>query len=122
MLIIFGTIQHPGCRNVGMSCKEEKFVNKQKILSLIVLGVFLSGCATTDNWTPTGWTRRQTVAATAAAVCGIAGANASGWINHNNGHPLNEGKAIPAGFFGGALLCGGLAYLLTPEPAPPCSD
>jgi outer membrane protein OmpA-like peptidoglycan-associated protein len=94
-------------------------VNKQKLLSLIVLGVFLSGCAMTDNWTPTGWTRRQTVAATAAAVCGIAGANASGWINHNNGHPLNEGKAIPAGFFGGALLCGGLAYLLTPEPPPP---
>ena len=94
-------------------------MNKQKLLSLIVLGVFLSGCATTDNWTPTGWTRRQTVAATAAAVCGIAGANASGWINHNNGHPLNEGKAIPAGFFGGALLCGGLAYLLTPEPPPP---
>ena len=94
-------------------------MNKQKLLSLIVLGVFLSGCATTDNWTPTGWTRRQTVAATAAAVCGIAGANASGWINHNNGHPLNEGKAIPAGFVGGALLCGGLAYLLTPEPPPP---
>ena len=87
-----------------MSCKEEKFVNKQKLLSLIVVGVLLSGCATTDNWTPTGWTRRQTVAATAAAVCGITGANASGWINHNNGHPLNEGKAIPAGFFGGALL------------------
>ena len=43
----------------------------------------------------------------------------AGWVNHNNGHKLSEGQAIPAGVFGGALLCGGLAYLLTPEPPPP---
>src|SRR5262252_1913458 len=89
-------------------------MNNQKLLAWIVLGIFLNGCAMTDNWT-----RRETVTAAAAATCGIIGGNVSGWVNHNNGHPLNEGKAIPAGFFGGALLCGGLAYLLTPEPPPP---
>src|ERR1043166_2504265 len=86
-------------------------MKNQKVLGWIVLGAFLSGCALTKDWTT-----RQT---TAAVACGIIGANVSGWVNHNNGHPLNEGKAIPAGFFGSALLCGGLAYLLTPEPPPP---
>src|SRR6516164_7456604 len=85
-----------------------------EILVWIILGVFSSGCGVTDNWT-----RRETVTAATAATCGIIGANVSGWVNHNNGHPLNEGKAIPAGFFGGALLCGGLAYLLAPDPPPP---
>ena len=89
-------------------------MNKHRLLFWIILAVFLSSCALTKDWT-----RRQTAAATAAAACGIIGGNISGWVNHNNGHPLNEGKAIPAGFFGGALLCGGLAYLLTPEPPPP---
>ena len=88
-------------------------MNKHRLLLWIVLAVFLSSCALTKDLT-----RRQTTAAIAAASCGIIGGNLSGWINHNNGHPLNEGKAIPAGFFGGALLCGGLAYLLTPEPPP----
>src|SRR6476620_10714842 len=89
-------------------------MNNQKLLAWIVLGIFLNGCAMTGNWT-----RRETVTAAAAATCGIIGGNLSGWINHNNGHPLNEGKAIPAGVLGGALLCGGLAYLLTSEPPPP---
>jgi hypothetical protein len=86
-------------------------MTKEKLLAWIVLGFFLSGCA--------GWSRRETVTAAAAATCGIIGGNVSGWVNHNNGHGLNEGKAIPAGVVGGALLCGGLAYLLTPEPPPP---
>jgi len=89
-------------------------MNSQKLLAWIVLGIFLNGCGMTDRWT-----RRETVTAAAAATCGIIGGNVSGWVNHHNGHPLNEGKAIPAGFFGSALLCGGLAYLLTPEPPPP---
>ena len=90
-------------------------MNKQKLLSLIVVGVFLSGCAMTKNWT-----RRQTVAATAAGVCGFIGAGIAGGVNHNNwGHELSEGQAIPAGAITGALLCGGLAYLLTPDPPPP---
>jgi hypothetical protein len=79
----------------------------------IVLALFLSSCASAQNWT-----RRQTNTAIAAATCAIIGGNAAGWVNHNNGHPLSEGQAIPAGVFGGALLCGGLAYLLTPEPPP----
>src|SRR5215510_11159430 len=89
-------------------------MNKHRLLIWIILAIFLSSCAATQNWT-----RRETNAAIAGAACGIVGGNLSGWINHNNGHPLNEGKAIPAGFFGSALLCGGLAYLLTPERPPP---
>src|SRR5262247_112877 len=89
-------------------------MKKHRIWVWIIVAIFLSSCAATQNWT-----RRETVTAAAAATCGIIGGNISGWVNHNNGHPLNEGKAIPAGFFGGALLCGGLAYLLTPEPPPP---
>ena len=89
-------------------------MNVQKLLCWIVLGAFLSGCGLTRDWTT-----RQTTAATAAAACAIIGGNAAGWVNHNNGHKLSEGQAIPAGVFGGALLCGGLAYLLTPEPPPP---
>ena len=73
-------------------------MNNQKLLAWIVLGIFLNGCAMTNNWT-----RRETVTATAAATCGIIGGNISGWINHNNGHPLNEGKAIPAGVLGGTI-------------------
>jgi outer membrane protein OmpA-like peptidoglycan-associated protein len=79
----------------------------------IILAFFLSSCAVTENWT-----RRQTTAAIAGATCAIIGGNAAGWVNHNNGHHLSEGQAIPAGVVGGALLCGGLAYLLTPEPPP----
>ena len=49
---------------------------------------FLSGCAS--------WTRRQTVAATAAAVCGFIGAGIAGGVNHNNwGHELMRGKRFP---------------------------
>ncbi|HJU61675.1 MAG TPA: hypothetical protein VJ864_06490, partial [Candidatus Binatia bacterium] len=90
-------------------------MNKHKLLVWIILIVFLSGCALTKDWT-----RRQTTAAIAAASCGIIGGNVAGWVNHNNwGHKLSEGQAIPAGVITGALLCGGLAYLLTPEPPPP---
>jgi hypothetical protein len=74
-------------------------VNNQKLLGWIVIGAFLSGCGLTRDWTT-----RQTTAATAAAACAIIGGNAAGWVNHNNGHKLSEGQAIPAGVFGGALL------------------
>jgi hypothetical protein len=89
-------------------------MNKRRLLILIILAVFLSGCALTKDWT-----RRQTTAATAATSCAIIGAGLAGGINHNNSHSLSEGQAIPIGAVGGALLCGGLAYLLTPEPPPP---
>ena len=89
-------------------------MNVQKLLCWIALGAFLSGCGLTRDWTT-----RQTTAATAAAACAIIGGNAAGWVNHNNCHKLSEGQAIPAGVFGGALLCGGLAYLLTHPPPPP---
>lgn len=72
-------------------------MNKHRLLIWLILVIFLSGCALTRDWT-----RRQTTAATAAAACGIIGGNVSGWVNHNNGHPLNEGKAIPL-VFSGAL-------------------
>jgi outer membrane protein OmpA-like peptidoglycan-associated protein len=93
-------------------------MNKHRLWIWIILALFLSGCAATRSWT--GWTERQTATAIAATTCGIIGGNISGWVNHNrSSHPLSEGQAIPAGVFGGALLCGGLAYLLTPEPPPP---
>ena len=60
---------------------------KKSWLAVVVgAGLVLNGCAATRSWT--GWTERQTAAATAAAVCGIIGGNVSGWVNHNNGHPL----------------------------------
>src|SRR5262249_11750629 len=93
---------------------REDFMKKHRIWVWIIVAIFLSSCAATQNWT-----RRETVTATAAAACGIIGGNISGWVNHNNGHPLNEGKAIPAGFFGGALLCGGPAFLHPADPPPP---
>ena len=57
----------------------------------------------------------------AAAACGIPGGLAGGFVSHNNNPnthiPVGAGAAI--GIATGALLCGGLAYFLTPEPPPP---
>ena len=66
-------------------------MNKQRLwISILILAFFLSSCAS--------WTRRQTVAATAAGVCGFIGAGIAGGVNHNNwGHKLSEGQAIPTG-------------------------
>ena len=87
-------------------------MNKSKYLALTALGFFMTGC--------TGMTKNQ-AALVGAAICGAGGAAAGGVITHNTGHKLSEGAAIPIGAVTGALVCGGLAYLMTedPKPAPP---
>ena len=65
--------------------------------------------------------KRTETALIAAAACGIPAAVAGGLVANNN--DANVHMRVPAGaaagLFGGALICGGLAYLLTPEPPPP---
>ena len=90
--------------------------DRKSWLALVVgVGLVLHGCAWMSNRT------RTENAAIAAAACGIPAAFAGGWVAHNN--DANTHMRVPAGaaagLFGGALICGGLAYLLTPEPPPP---
>src|SRR3990170_7918855 len=90
-------------------------MEKNKYLALTALGFFLSGC--------TGVLTKNQAALVGALTCGAAGAAAGGIITHNTGHRLSEGAAIPIGAVTGAVICGGLAYLMTedpkPKPAPP---
>ena len=76
-------------------------------------GLVLHGCA--------GMSKRTETALIAAAACGIPAGVAGGLVANNN--DPNVHMRVPAGaaagLFGGALICGGLAYLLTPEPPPP---
>jgi OOP family OmpA-OmpF porin len=89
-----------------------KEMNKSKYLALTALGFFMTGC--------TGMTKNQ-AALVGALTCGAAGGAAGGIITHNTGHKISEGAAIPIGAVTGALICGGLAYLMTedPKPTPP---
>ena len=90
-------------------------MEKNKYLALTALGFFLSGC--------TGVLTKNQAALVGALTCGAGGAAAGGIITHNTGHRLSEGAAIPIGAVTGAVICGGLAYLMTedpkPKPAPP---
>src|SRR4029434_1545900 len=88
--------------------------NKKPWLTIVVgAGLVLNGCA--------GMSKKQENALIGGAACGIPGALAGGFVSNNN----NPNKKIPVGagavigLATGALLCGGLAYLLTPEPPPP---
>ena len=81
-----------------------------KYLALSALGFFLTGC--------TGVMTKNQAALVGALTCGAAGGAAGGIITHNTGHKLSEGQAIPIGAVTGALICGGLAYLLTEDPKP----
>ena len=78
-------------------------------------GLVLNGCA--------GMSKRTETALIAAAACGVPAAVAGGLVANNN--DANVHMRVPAGaaagLFGGALICGGLAYLLTPEPPPPAA-
>ncbi|MPZ77505.1 MAG: OmpA family protein [Deltaproteobacteria bacterium] len=85
-------------------------MQKNKYLALTALGFFLTGCA--------GTTYKQKAGLTGAAICGTAGALAGGAVAHNTDHRLSEGQAVPIGAVAGALICGGLAYLLAEEPKP----
>jgi outer membrane protein OmpA-like peptidoglycan-associated protein len=74
----------------------------------------LNGCA--------GMSKNQ-AALVGALSCGIPAAAAGGFVSHNN-HPdkhIPVGAGAAIGLVSGALICGGLAYLLTPEPKPPPS-
>jgi outer membrane protein OmpA-like peptidoglycan-associated protein len=92
--------------------------NSNKYLALTALGFFMTGC--------TGMTKNQ-AALVGAGICGVGGGSAGAVIAHQgtNGHHRNEAVGAAIGAVTGALICGGLAYLLTedpkpePKPAPP---
>lgn len=84
-------------------------MQKNKYLALSALGFFLTGCA--------GLTKNQ-AALVGATLCGVGGA-AGGAVAANNrieGSKRNTGAAVAIGAVSGAVLCGGLAYLLTEDP------
>jgi outer membrane protein OmpA-like peptidoglycan-associated protein len=56
-----------------------------------------------------------------AATCGAGGAAGGALAAHNgiNGKHRNEAAGAAIGLVSGALLCGGLAYLIAQEPKPP---
>ena len=72
----------------------------------------LNGCA--------GMSKNQ-AALVGALSCGIPAGVAGGLVAHNNNPnvhmPVGAGAVV--GVVSGALICGSLAYLLTPEPKPP---
>ena len=83
-------------------------MEKNKYLAISALGFFLTGCA--------GMSKNQ-AALVGAATCGAGGA-AGGAVAANN-MKTNVWKGAVPGLIGGALLCGGLAYLIAQEPKPP---
>ena len=91
-------------------------MNRNKHLALAALGFFLTGC--------TGMTKNQ-AALVGASVCGAMGGMGGALAAHNGieGRHRNEAAGAAIGLVSGALICGGLAYLMTedpkPKPAPP---
>lgn len=85
--------------------------NRNKYLAFTALGFFMTGC--------TGISKNQ-AALVGAAVCGVGGAGVGAAVAHHgiNGKHKSEGAGAAIGAVSGALLCGGLAYLLTEEPKP----
>ncbi len=85
--------------------------NSNKYLALTALGFFMTGC--------TGLTKNQ-AALVGAAVCGAGGAGAGAASAHQGigGRHRNEAVGAAIGAVGGALICGGLAYLMTEDPKP----
>ena len=88
-------------------------MEKNKYLAMTVAGFFLSGC--------TGVMTKNQAALVGALTCGTMGAAGAGATARD--HDRSVGGSIAVGAIGGALLCGGLAYLMTedpkPKPAPP---
>ena len=78
-----------------------------KYLAMSALGFFLTGCA--------GMSKNQ-AALVGAATCGVGGAAGGAAAANNMGSAEWKGAAI--GAVGGALLCGGLAYLIAQDPKP----
>ena len=84
--------------------------NSNKYLTLTALGFFMTGC--------TGLTKNQ-AALVGATVCGLGGAGAGAATAHMgvNGSHVNEGIGAAIGLVSGALICGGLAYLMDRDPS-----
>ena len=76
--------------------------NKNKYLALSALGFFMTGC--------TGIMTKTQAGLSAATFCGVA-AGAGTYLSRDS----DQWIAAPAAV-GSALLCGGLAYLLTEDP------
>jgi hypothetical protein len=82
---------------------------KKPWLGVVVgAGLVLNGCA--------GMTKNQ-AALVGAATCGVGGAGGGAMGAHNRDNAEWKGALI--GGVGGALLCGGLAYLIAQDPKPP---
>ena len=86
-------------------------MNNNKYLAWAALGFFLTGC--------TGLTKNQ-AALVGASVCGAMGAAGGAVAAHQGIEGKHRNEAIGAGIgaVGGALICGGLAYLMTEDPKP----
>jgi outer membrane protein OmpA-like peptidoglycan-associated protein len=84
-------------------------MKKNKYFALAVAGFFLTGCA--------GMSKNQ-AAVVGALTCGTMGAAVGGAWGANTEGKNRAGMGIGVGAVTGALLCGGLAYLLAEEPKP----
>ncbi|MSP41685.1 MAG: OmpA family protein [Deltaproteobacteria bacterium] len=86
----------------------------KRYLALTALGFFLTGCA--------GMTKNQ-AALWGAGLCGAGGAAMGAVMAHQGieGKHRNEAAGAAIGATAGALICGGLAYLIAedPKPVPP---
>jgi outer membrane protein OmpA-like peptidoglycan-associated protein len=89
-------------------------MKSNKYVALSALGFFLTGCA--------GMTKNQ-AALVGAGLCGAGGAGIGAASAHQGvgGHHRNEAAGAAIGAVAGALICGGLAYLIAedPKPTPP---
>jgi outer membrane protein OmpA-like peptidoglycan-associated protein len=89
-------------------------MRNKRYLALTALGFFLTGCA--------GMTKNQ-AAIVGASVCGAMGAAGGAATAHQGigGKHRNEAAGAAIGATAGALICGGLAYLMAedPKPTPP---
>jgi outer membrane protein OmpA-like peptidoglycan-associated protein len=86
-------------------------MSHNKYLAWAALGFFMTGC--------TGMTKNQ-AALVGAATCGAMGAMGGAAAAHQgiNGKHRNEAAGAGIDAVTGALICGGLAYLMTEDPKP----
>src|SRR5262244_1432134 len=111
---IFSLTRKIACTNLAKISQFfwEGAMEKNKYLAISALGFFLTGCA--------GMSKNQ-AALVGAATCGAGGAAGGALAAHNGieGRHRNEAAGAAIGLVTGAVLCGGLAYLIAQEPKPP---